>query len=545
MNELNKVPSGEEQTALADKEVQNAAVGFPKRMEPPLLTKVRQKFEITGFISLLFGVFFTFCFYRAKLGFNALLFTLVMVVLLVMIMKKYEISIRRGTWFYYLGAALFGLSAALTSSDTLQLLNIIAILLLLNLSLLHQFHDTGEWDVLKSLGKMLGMLLYGIASIGMPFLDSFQFLKKTRMFRNDRVRSIFAGILLAIPFLWIIILLLSQADIIFGDMTRRLALHIFSGDIILIAFLVFFGFLCCYSIICGAAAQTGREEYLRKKGDASVAITVILLITIVYAVFCGLQIVYLFNSGLFALPQGYTFAEYARRGFFELLAVAVLNVVLMLLGTTYFEENRFLRHLLTIMTACTYVMIGSATYRMLLYISAYRLTFLRLFVLLALAVIALFLAGVILSVYRRQFPLFRYGVVVIAVSYLIFSLAKPDHWIAVYLEQGKVQLTAEDAAYLTRELSLDASATVLKLLSDESRWTEDAKQGKEMENSLAEYEEYMFEEVRESNSIDYYNESYHERIKREREGRGLRDYNPSVSKAWKEAKNNPIRYYKQ
>lgn len=545
MNELNKVPSSEEQVVSIDKEVQNAAVDFPKRMDPPLLVKVRQKYEITGFISLLFGVLFTFCFYRAKLGLNTLLFTLVMVALLITVIKRYDMSIKKGTWFYYLAAVLFGLSTALTASSTLQFLNMIAILLLLNLSLLHQLHDTRDWDVLKSLGKMSGMLLHGIASVGMPFVDGFQFLKKTKLFRNDWVRNIFVGTLLSVPFLWIILLLLSEADMIFGNMARKLALHIFSGELILISFLILFGFLCCYCILCGAAAQTGREEPIRRKGDASIAITVILLITVVYVVFCSLQIIYLFNSGLFALPQGYTFSEYARRGFFELLAVSILNVGLMLLGTAYFKESQILRNLLTVMTICTYIMIGSATYRMLLYISAYRLTFLRLFVLLALVIIALFLAGVIISVYHKQFPLFRYGVAVITVLYLLFSLAKPDYWIAVYLGQGKAQLTVEDAAYLTGELSLDASMPVLKLLSDKSLWAGDAKQGKDADGYIEEYREYRSEESHKLNSIDYYNKRYRERIEDEREGRGLRDYNPSISKAWKEVKDNPIQYYMQ
>lgn len=545
MNELNKALSSEEQVVSTDKEVQNAAVDFPKRMDPPLLIKVRQTYEITGFISLLFGVLFTFCFYRAKLGLNILLFTLVMVTLLITVIKRYEMSIKKGTWFYYLAAVLFGLSTVLTASGTLQFLNIIAILLLLNLSLLQQLHDTRDWDVLKSLGKMSGMLLHGIASVGMPFVDGFRFLKKTKLFRNDWVRNIFVGTLLSVPFLWIIILLLSQADMIFGNIARKLALHIFSGEVILILFLIFFGFLCCYCILCGAATQTGREEHIRRKGDASIAITVILLITVVYVVFCSLQIVYLFNSGLFALPQGYTFSEYARRGFFELLAVSILNVGLMLLGTAYFKESRILRHLLTIMTVCTYVMIGSATYRMLLYISAYRLTFLRLFVLLALVIIALFLAGVIISVYHKQFPLFHYGVAVITIIYLLFSLAKPDYWIAVYLGQGKTQLTAEDAAYLTGELSLDASLPVLNLLSNESLWAENAKQRKDADGYTEEYSEYRSEEIPKLKSIDYYNKRYRERIEREKEGRGLRDYNPSISKAWKEVKDNPIPYYMQ
>ncbi len=534
MNQLNQVPSSDEQQALtAGGEAQDAAVRLPKRTEAPLLTKMRLKFEIIGLVSLLFGGFFALSFYRAKIGINTLFFTSVMVLLLIAVMKKNEIPIRKGTGLYYLGAVLFGLSTMLTASNTLQFLNIIAILCLLNFSLLHQFHDTREWDVLKFLGKMWGMVFWGIACLGMPFTDCYQFLKKIRMFRNNRVRGVFVGVLLALPLLWIIVLLLSRADMIFGDMAQGLVNRIFSGDIVGVTFMIFFGFLCCYCILCGAAAQTGSIADARKRGEASVAITVILLVTVVYALFCGLQIVYLFNGGVFGLPEGYTFAEYARRGFFELLAVAVLNVALMLLGTAYFEESRLLRHLLTAMTVCTYIMIGSATYRMLLYIQAYRLTFLRLFVLLALAVIALFLAGVVLSVYNDRFPLFRYGVAIVAVSYLIFSLAKPDYWIAVYLEEGKEQLTLEDAAYLTQELSLDASPVVLKLLEEEGRWILEAPKGTETSS------EYIgFGERREYRSLAQYNKNYRETIARSMEGRGLRDYNPSVSRAWKTAKSS-------
>ena len=122
---------------------------------------------------------------------------------------------------------------------------------------------------------------------------------------------------------------------------------------------------------------------------------------------------------------------------------------------------------------------------------------------------------------------------IVAVSYLIFSLAKPDYWIAVYLEEGKEQLTLEDAAYLTQELSLDASPVVLKLLEEEGRWILEAPKGTETSS------EYIgFGERREYRSLAQYNKNYRETIARSMEGRGLRDYNPSVSRAWKTAKSS-------
>lgn len=78
-----------------------------------------------------------------------------------------------------------------------------------------------------------------------------------------------------------------------------------------------FGFLACYCILCGFASKVGlQEKKALGKADASIAITFMTLLTLVYAVFCVIQVVYLFANGLLVLPDGFTFAEYARRGFF-------------------------------------------------------------------------------------------------------------------------------------------------------------------------------------------------------------------------------------
>ena len=542
MEQLNNILTEEELNAALQEKTQIVAVPTHSRMDSPLLNKLRQKFEITGTVSIIFGGLFTLGFYKAGIGMNVLFFTAVMVILLSFVMKQFTIPLKSGTYLYYGGAVLAGLSTALTANESLQFMNLILILCLLNLSLLHQLHNTEGWDFLKSLGKMFGMLFLGIASIGFPIVDGLNFLKKTRLFRSDKSRNILVGLLISVPVLWIIIVLLSQADMIFGDMTQGLVEHIFSTEIIAIGFMTLFGFFSCYCILCGSAAQMGYVDKPRRKGAASTAITVLLLITIIYLFFCGLQILYLFSNGLFTLPEGYTFAEYARRGFFELLAVAVINVTLMLIVTSYFEENRFLRILLTVVTICTYILIGSATYRMLLYIGAYHLTFLRLFVLLALLILSFVLAGVIISIYHKRFPLFRYSVAVITVFYLLFSFAKPDYFIASYLEEQNETLSAEDADYLTYELSLDAAPVVLPLLSDINRWTEAAKQGTEAMIISNEYEIGFMGDLQ---ALDHYITGYYDKIDSEIANRDIRDYNRSVATAIDMAVKYPKHYYKR
>ena len=104
---------------------------------------------------------------------------------------------------------------------------------------------------------------------------------------------------------------------------------------------------------------------------------------------------------------------------------------------------------------------------MILYISSYHLTFLRVFVLWTLLMIAFVMIGVITRIYKKKFGLFRYLLVVLTVGYIGFSMSHPDFWIAKYnlakLEQGE----DVDTAYLYRHLSADAQFAFDGEIADE------------------------------------------------------------------------------
>ena len=49
------------------------------------------------------------------------------------------------------------------------------------------------------------------------------------------------------------------------------------------------------------------------------------IVSAVYLLFIGLQARYLFSAFFGILPEAYTYAQYARQGFFELCVIALLN----------------------------------------------------------------------------------------------------------------------------------------------------------------------------------------------------------------------------
>ncbi len=517
MEQLNKV--------LPD--TQEELNGAAERVETSLLEKVRSKFGFFGTISLIFGGILALLFYKTWIGLNVLLFTAVIVALICIIMKRLSRKIKTWTKFYFAGAILLGISSCLTSNAMLLFLNIIGILILFDLILLYQFYENGKWDFIKHFSRMVSLVFYSIASIALPFVDGINFLRRVKILKNDKIKNVVMGFIIAIPFLFIITFLLSEADILFQKLTGKLFDTIFSTDIFTVTSLILLGFLFCYSVLCGALMQSANEKIKPvKRADAAIAVTFLSVLGLVYAIFCSIQIIYLFANGYFVLPQEFTFSEYARRGFFELLAVTVINIILMLLCNAFFKDSKPLRLLLTFITICTYILIASSAYRMLLYISAYHLTFQRLFVLLLLIIDAFVLAGVIRSQFNNKFPLFQYCVAVTTICYLIFSLAKPDYYIADYLINQKETLDIEDMRFLTEELSLDAAAKVLPVLNDEERWLEE-----EGQEEILLYTENEYQDNYNINSKSHYIDKYYNRIEEANKNTGFRAFNYSNYKA--------------
>ena len=107
----------------------------------------------------------------------------------------------------------------------------------------------------------------------------------------------------------------------------------------------------------------------------------------VLALFVGVQFVVLFGSDDYVLrTTGLTYAEYARSGFWQLLAVTALALGVLALGSRWAPartkaERAAKRGLLAALALLTLVVVASAINRMWLYQQAYGFTVLRLLVL--------------------------------------------------------------------------------------------------------------------------------------------------------------------
>ncbi len=159
---------------------------------------------------------------------------------------------------------------------------------------------------------------------------------------------------------------------------------------------------------------------------------------------------------------GLTYAEYARKGFFELVCAAALTgpVILgaqELLPADQQQIRRWYIGLSSVLIASVFVVLASALLRMRLYVGAYGLSELRFFTALFIGWLAATFAWLAFTIVTRRRNRFAFGALV--AGYLVIlgaNYLNPDALIA------RTNMDAErspDIGYLT-ELSVDAAPAI-------------------------------------------------------------------------------------
>ena len=444
--------------------------------------KKEKRFQMFGIGSFLYALFYTFCLYRNTSGITYPFFVGGTLLFSGYFIRKSESSSADGNRartkehisnvFLMVSIVIAGGLNCATDSGVLIFLNKLLMIALFGVLLLQCWHDLTGWSVTAYVKGGMAMLFGGFVNAAAPFYDvaaCWQLRHRNsenaekNANRGRMIKSVGIGLLIVIPMAMFIALLLASADAVFYNLIYDILTFSIDidtcEDIIKIAVLIMVVFVMCYGIFAYNAEpqniktidNLARTE--KTNWDSYIAVTVNGVMCVMYVVFSGIQIVSLFFG---KLPEGYTYSSYARHGFFELVFVCLFNIILVLSTLAYFESSRLLRTLLTIICVCTYIMTISSAYRMILYISSYQLTFLRLLVLWGLVMIAVVMTGVLVYTYNQKFSLFRFVLMALTAGWLCFSAAHPDYWIATYNIMASEDEQDYDSSYLTRRLSLDA-----------------------------------------------------------------------------------------
>lgn len=199
---------------------------------------------------------------------------------------------------------------------------------------------------------------------------------------SRRTGAILAGIAIALPVLGILIPLLMFADAAFEGLMDLLP-DFNIGELV---YTVFLALILCPVLYTRSIAlrHAPREEAPLKPRRGMHLFTVNTLLFSVcglYLVYCFSQLAYFSGGFLGILPDGYSTAQYARRGFFEMAWLCAINLTI--IGTSRFLVScrgpvpRSTKFACLFIGLVTLFFVSASCAKMVLYISVYGLTRLR------------------------------------------------------------------------------------------------------------------------------------------------------------------------
>lgn len=325
---------------------------------------------------------------------------------------------------------------------------------------------------------------------------------KEKIVENKVFRQIILGLIISIPLLIIIIGLLISADTIFAQILgpiRDFLLNIFNIRFwVSVYFRVIIAIIVAIYImafICNIL-KTDTEE-LKSQNVNGIRLqnitvnTVLTVLNIVYFMFSIVQFTHLFMQ--IGVGSEFDYASYARKGFFQLMIVTIINLVIILITTlnkretTIFTEyyTKIMNLLLAIFTV---VMIVSSFLRMYLYEQEYGYTFLRLMVFFTLATEFILIIPTVIYIFNKKFKLLKSYIIIFSIVYVIVNFSNVDRTIArrnvnKYIADSKINIEAKKAEidfYYLKKLSVDAIPEIIRLYEN----TDDLKLKNEIKTYL-------------------------------------------------------------
>ena len=213
------------------------------------------------------------------------------------------------------GAAefLLGISVFLTADLKIHLMTkgmLFGLTLLWTLMLFCNTENWGLGDFIRNGWKgLFGTFSY----LDTPFSDVAAALKaEEKQKENGKGHYILIGLVIGIPLLMVVAALLLSADAVFASLVSRFFGELAWSDFITVFLMLVLVYLFAYGFIRGLLTKSLTGKRRECLGEPLAAITVLSLLTAIYAVFCTIQIVYLFlRAG--TLPEQMTWAQYARQ----------------------------------------------------------------------------------------------------------------------------------------------------------------------------------------------------------------------------------------
>ena len=385
---------------------------------------------------MLIGYLFVKFLMTGHIGISATIFTIVFLAFSVSYNAAKGINQSGRTVIQLLILVVFSAVFALTSNETIKSWN----MLFLWIATLYWIYTSAQNRESERIDRMVffdvikAMFVMPFSTYGAAPSAAFNGFKKTKLGRKFWLSLL--GLVMAIPVTWIVSLLLVNADpifkqifeYIFNDFFRKIVTALFQTVVGLPFAFYMFGALYANGEKKNKDVMTNAENENTIRSfricPNTVAYFAVGPLCFMYFLYFISQAAYFLSAFSNIVPQKYSYAQYARRGFFELCIVCVINIIIILLMDLLIERKDgkragLHRFYIGFISVLTLVIIATALRKMALYIGEFGLTPLRVYS----SWFIILLGLVFIAITIRQFAVnFNWIGMIVATTVIMFGI---------------------------------------------------------------------------------------------------------------------------
>lgn len=445
--------------------------------------------KLVVLFSLILSILHSILFYGQKWGISVFLFTITGIFLLIQILQKNGIIKNKKALLLCVPIIILSSTYFIFNNSFFNFFNMIVIFILLAIMLI--IVATGELKIHQLIQNLFILYLGPVEEMGestREITNCFSKKQEREKEKNKLYKKIGKGILCSLPLLILVLILLITADEMFASIFKNIFSNIFKiiniKSIYSILFRIFIIIaLTLYFIgmmIKIKNKKLDNEETAKQrkiKIDVITLNTLVTMLNVIYFIFSITQGIYLVKQ--ISNTTMIDYAHYARTGFFQLMAVSIINFVVIFLCKNNNKEvssivKKYIKVMNILLAVFTIVILISSVIRMNLYEREYGYTFLRLMVYFIQITELILMVPTMIYIVKEKFNIAKWYMVITICMYIAINFINIDFIIAKgnidrYFNAPEDQKNKIDFSYLQEKTSTDALIEITRLLETEDK----------------------------------------------------------------------------
>ena len=419
-------------------------------------------------------------FWEKEPGISVMLFVISFLAGLIYLMYKHKKVENKRAFILAIPIILLSATYFVYHNIVFQTINVLMIVLLTIIMCIYvtRLHVKIQEFLVKAVELLAGSF-ESISDVIDSLKNKFKKKENIENEKSMKIKQVLKSFVYAIPVILIVFVLLMSADSVFANIFEGILgefQNIFMAEnfvmfclricIILIFFFIFSGFFVNLLKKDTMFNSESEEKIIEIHVEKMTIDMILTILNIFYFIFSIIQFTSLFSK---IDTNDFNYAIYARQGFFQLMIISLINIVMMILAKVNKEKtNSYTKGMAILTLLFTIVILLSAFFRMNLYEKAYGYTYLRLFVYYILATEFILILPIGLWILDKKIDILKWTIGIVTIMYVILNFSNIESTIVErnvdrYFEnQDENEI---DLEYLFNHTGTDAIGQMKRLLN--------------------------------------------------------------------------------